>query len=253
MMKMKLSSRGRRAAVVLAAAAALALGLPYAASAHGGMRGPGGAVQSEALAEALGITPEALAEAQAKAAQAALDQAVEAGRLTQDQADALEERAQAWGGAGKAGCAGMHIGGADKDALLAEALGISVEKLREARSAAFEATLKEAEAAGSISAEQAELMRARQKLQDYMLQQGLPEQMRGMHEEALQDAVEAGVITQEQADQLQSGPGFGRGGFGHGGFGRGRMFRFGPGSGDVQQPAPDANTRSGFFFRLPRL
>ncbi|NIM93019.1 MAG: hypothetical protein GTO18_04820 [Anaerolineales bacterium] len=152
----------------------------------------------------------------------------------------------------------------DYDAFLASALGITVEELQAAYEEADAAALEEAIAKGYITEEQAELMRARTALMEYINkdeliagalgmtveefrdsreagkslselldEKGLDaadvrEAMKAAHEEAVQDAVRDGVITQEQADEILSGefggPLFGgRRGFG----GRGEFF--GPG------------------------
>ena len=63
-------------------------------------------------------------------------------------------------------------------------------------------------------------MKAHQALQDYLNKQGLQDKIRSLYEQAVKDAVQAGVITQEQADQILSNAvgGFGMRGFGDGGF-----------------------------------
>lgn len=271
---MKLERRSLRIAAGLAAVSAAALTLvlavaimlPRAAAAHGGMGGPGGAGDGTYLAEALGITTAELQTAQEKARDAAIDQAVTKGLLTAEQAAALKARAGlGLRGFGHRGM-GRGLGGEiDQEALLADALGISVDQLRTARDTAFEAGLKAALDADRITETQAEAMRAHNALKAYMEKQGVDAKMRAVHEEAIKSAVAAGVITQAQADALKNGQGFGgRGGFGgpgafggrggrgghggHGGFGgRGG---FGGGSGDTT-PAPGTNGTSGPAFAFP--
>jgi len=160
----------------------------------------------------------------------------------------------------------MHGFGSDIDyeALLAEALGISVEELQAAQQQAYSAALDQAVENGDLTSEEADLMRAQQALKDYIDPEALQAEALGMtveelqaareegksmadlleeqgltaaevrtalqaaYEDAIQQAVSDGVITQEQADLILSNgfgmrglPGlepFGRGG-GHGGHG----------------------------------
>ncbi len=205
---------------------------------------------SQALADELGISLEQLEAAMAEAQAARLQEAVEAGRLTQEEADAIAsgERGHRFGGRG-------HLGGED-ESLLAEALGISVETLDAAKAQVRADALAAAVADGTLTQEQADLMIAREALRkaidkeavqaealgitveeleaareageslfDLAAAQGLDETalrdaMTAAYEAAVQEAVANGVITQEQADQLEATPDFGRGRGGrHGGFG----------------------------------
>jgi hypothetical protein len=142
------------------------------------------------LAEALGITVDELNDAQDEAYAAWLADAVERGQLTQEQADQiLAQRALK-----------SYI---DGNAILAEALGMTVDEL--------EAAL------------------ADQSLTDLMVERGidsatLQANAQAAYEAAVQQAVADGVITQAQADEILAGSNFnlfGRGGFGgrHGGRG----------------------------------
>jgi lambda repressor-like predicted transcriptional regulator len=148
----------------------------------------------------------------------------------------------------------------DMQALLAEALGIEVEELEAAQQAANEAAIQQLLDQGQLTAEQAELASAANRLKSYLDreafvaealgisvadleaavaegqtlsdlldEQGLDsatyrENLAAAEQAAIAQAVEDGVITQEQADQLQDfGPGrfgfgSGRGGFRRGGF-----------------------------------
>ncbi|NOZ73453.1 MAG: hypothetical protein GXP38_16385 [Chloroflexi bacterium] len=178
--------------------------------AHPQQHGPD---QEQLLADALGITVEELQAAKQEAFDAALDQAVAEGLITQTQADFLKEhQGMARRGLGMIAplqrFANVDI---DMDALLADALGISVDDLSAARDAAREAGLEQAVADGRITQEQADMMKARHDLGEYLKEQGLPEQLRSIYEEAVQNAVEDGVITQEQADAILSQPGIGMG------------------------------------------
>ncbi|MBX2997339.1 MAG: hypothetical protein KF893_02420 [Caldilineaceae bacterium] len=166
----------------------------------------------ELLAETLGITVEDLQSAREEASSAAIDQAVAGGLITEAQAEQLKER----GAMGRFG-GFMHpfFNLADSDidpqALLAEALGISVEDLETAQAAAQSAALAQAVEEGRITQEQADQMQAHQALRPY-----LEERMKSAFTEAVQQALEDGVITQAQADQLSEAGAFGH--FGrHGG------------------------------------
>ena len=236
---------------------------------HRGPRGPLGSGEHGAyLAEALGISQEELETATQVANEAALAAAVESGRLTQEQADQILENGRFFGG--KRGFGPGHFGPAgdfDYDTALAEALGISVTELETAKEAAREAAIQQAVEDGSLTQEEADLLAAKAALREYIDHEALIEEalgisieelqaareggisipellaengltmedvqaaMQAAHEAALQQAVQDGVITQEQADQLQDGagwgmrgPGFGGRGPGGKGFGGGRGF-----------------------------
>ena len=152
---------------------------------HSGSRDGG----DEYLAEALGITVEELQAARETAYAAYLADAVAAGEITQAQADELLARQRL----------SSYI---DHEALVAEALGLSVDEL-------------EAALAGG------------QSLSDLMTAQGLTAEtlqtaLQTAYEAAIARAVADGVITQTQADAyLSASPNFGLFG-GHHGFGGGR-------------------------------
>ncbi len=201
----------------------------------GGRAGFGGGNDSY-LAEALGITTAELQTAQQKAHDAAIDQALAQGLITQAQADALKQRSGKMRGFGWFGHFGLAGDDAiDMEALLAQALNISVDQLQAAEIKARDAALAAAVKAGNITQEQADQMKAHQALQDYLQKQGLPDKVRSLYDEAVNAAVKAGVITQEQADQILSnqGRGFGMPGFGRGfgGPGMGMHDFGGPGMG----------------------
>ena len=168
---------------------------------------PGGAIDGNALlAEALGISVEELQAAREQANQAALDQALAEGIITQEQADQIAVRKDLQ----------SYL---DRNALLAEALGMTAEELQ----AAFDEG---------------------KTLSDLLGEQGLDaatvrENVQAAFEAAIAQAVEDGVITQEQADALPSSKGFGRGkGFpGAEGFPGGRGFR-GRGGFEGECPCP---------------
>jgi hypothetical protein len=134
---------------------------------------------------------------------------------------------------------GFHFGaGSDYDSFLADALGISVDKLQAAYAAANEAALDQAVEDGLISEEDAVLIKARWALAATIDQQAIMAEALGIstdellaaredgttlhdlmdelgldpedvsdaaqagYEEAVQDAVNSGVITQAQADEI---------------------------------------------------
>lgn len=151
----------------------------------------------------------------------------------------------------------------DYDAFIADELGVTVEELQAARQAAHEAALDQAVEEGVITAEQAELILAGRALREYIDQKDILSQALGIeiadleaahaegkslpyllgelgldpadfrtalqsaYEDAVQQAVDDGVITSSEAEQLQEkgigNRGLGKGDFGlgiHGGFQR---------------------------------
>jgi hypothetical protein len=145
----------------------------------------------------------------------------------------------------------------DHEALLADALGITVEELEAAQAQAHEAAVQQAVDEGLIDQEQADLMVAGYKLRQYVDRDALLADALGISveelqaardegkpmaviiyeqdldpvtlrtnmqtaiEETMEQAIADGVVTQEQLDQITAGPrdNFGPGGFpGRGGF-----------------------------------
>ncbi|HQE91378.1 MAG TPA: hypothetical protein PLH19_03075 [Anaerolineae bacterium] len=258
-----------------------------------GIRG-GDIDYQQLLADALGISVADLQAAYQTARDAAIDKAVEAGLITQEQADEMK----VWGGLGRRGGLGV-LGRApkgvanntiDENALLADALGITVDELQAAREAANQAAIQQAVAEGLITQEEADAMQARQNVRSYLTQDALLARALGMSLEDLQaaykngetlstlmrakgldaatvreklqtaytaalaQAVKDGVITQEQADamsqDMQDGPGFGMMPF----EGRGGDRGPGPGRGGFRNGAPvapDTEDESGTDFRTP--
>lgn len=236
------------------------------ASAHGGPGGLGGrggtGVSDTYLADALGITTAELQTAQQEANDAAIDQALAEGLITQAQADALKQRSGGFWGRelGHFGLLGADT--IDMEALLAEALDISVDELQTAKTEARDAALAAAVEAGNITQEQADQMKAHDALRNYLQDQGLQDKVRSLYEDAVAAAVKAGVITQEQADQILSnqsfgfgmrglgGPDFGMRGFGGRGHGRGGFDGqwFGAPSSGSSSTTPSTTTPSLFRF-----
>jgi uncharacterized protein YbjQ (UPF0145 family) len=182
------------------AVAATASESPVAILTDPGVQGlgwPHGLVDMQALlAKELGITVEELQAAQQAAREAAIQQLVEAGVLTEEQ--------------GELAAAGAALRGyLDRHDLVAEALGMTPEALTQARLDGKSLAEMLDDQGLSLSEYQENLASAR--------------------EDALAQAVEDGVITQDQLDQLQDRiqDGFGRGQHPFGGFGPGN----GPGSG----------------------
>lgn len=166
----------------------------------------------ELLAEALGITVEELQSAREEAAAAAIDRAVAEGLITEAQAEMLQERgARGLRGGMPPHFFGLEESAIDPQALLADALGVTVEELAAAQDAAQDAALAQAVEDGRITQEEADQIQARQALHPYF-----QERMQTAYGEAVQQALEEGVITQAQADQLLEEGAPGRFG-GHGG------------------------------------
>ena len=229
---------------------------------------------AELLAEALDISVEELEAAHEAAFEAGIEQAVEEGIITQEQADQM----LVWGG-GRGQMRGP-AGGIDKEALLVDALGITTDELQAAREEAHEAAIAQAVDEGIITQEQADEMARRrtlredylnreallaealdmtveeletaraegQTLTDLLEAQGLEaatvrDHLEEAHEAALEQAVADGILTQEEADEMQFGagrmPGAGmrgrgmqRPGCGRGRGGRGGQMPGAPGAGD---------------------
>lgn len=150
------------------------------------------------LAEALGISTEELESAYEGARIAAIEQAVEEDILTEEQAEALLERADGFHGRFHGFC----FAGLDGEALLAEALNISVEELQAARAEALAAKLDAMVEAGHLTQEQADLIAARQAVNAYFDREALAEMVQEAYEAAVAEALAEGAISQEQADQL---------------------------------------------------
>ena len=164
-------------AIVGVAAGLLAITVGVA-SAHGGGFGFGGRNGDAFLAEELDISVEELEAAKEAAHDQAMTQALDEGLITQEQYDQMQ-------------VAKKLKGYIDREALMAEALGISVEELAE------------------------------QPLNDWLDELGIDreafrEAIETAREAAIAQAVTDGVITQEQADALPQrgmmGPRRGRGG-----------------------------------------
>jgi len=173
-----------------------------------------GADQDALLADALGITAEELQTAQQTAHEAAIAKALEEGLITQAQADRLLQGNMPAGRLGFGGLLDLRNSDIDPQALLADALGISVETLQTAQETAFTAGLAQAVTDGVLTQEQADLMQARHDLQKYFAEQKV-------YENAVQQAVDAGVLTQAQADAILSSAPRGFGGMDFGGPGYG--------------------------------
>lgn len=178
-------------------------------------RGFGG-FTDEDLATALGIDVTSLQTAKKTAADEALQQAVDQGLITQEQADQMKER-----GDGSRGFGGPEMMRGDKidyETLLAKALGISADELKAAYSQAANAALDRAVANGDLTADQANLSRARAALAG---SEKFQSDLKAAYEAALKAAVSDGVITQEQADLLmkEDGAAMPGGFFGPGGWG----------------------------------
>ena len=199
-----------------------------------------GGYTNEDLANALGITVDELTTAYQNAYAAALTQAVEQGLITQAQADQLTTNGNAfpfgdrWGG-------WLTQNGIDFDALLANALGITVDELKAAYLTAFNARIDQVVTDGNLTQTQADLMKGQNALYANSTFQS---SMQSAFQSAVSAAVTAGVITQAQADAILSNstnmvmPGMGGMGGPGGGHGRGGPGGFGFGDGIM----PDTST-----------
>jgi len=234
------------------------------------------------LADALGITVDELQAAYQTARDAAIEKAVEEGLITHEQADNMKVwggfgRRGGFPGFDRApkGAANDTI---DENALLASALGITADELQAARETANQAAIEQAIAEGLITQEQADAIQARKTLMTYlnretllakalgmtveelqaahadgetlttlMSEKGLDaaavrERLQTAYAEALAQAVEDGVITQEQADEMsRNGYGFGMMPFER----RGRRPRRGVRPGGEAPVVPDTGDSSG--------
>lgn len=150
------------------------------------------------LAEALGVTEENLEAAFQIARENAIAQGLEQGLITQAQADELASRDSGFR-MDRALSAFMAQNGIDFQALLADALGITVEELSSAYEAATFARIDQAVEDGKITEEQAQLARGRYSL---YRDETFKATMKSAFEGAIQAAVKSGVITQEQADLI---------------------------------------------------
>jgi hypothetical protein len=191
--------------------------------------GPGGQTDAD-LAKALGITTDQLKAAITKAQDAAIDAAVKAGTITQTQADQL--KANGSGLHGIPGLMGASTSGTNMDQLLADALGITTDKLQAARQSAEIARIDAAVAAGNMTQDQANLMKAQMALN---ASESFQTALKSAYSDAIKSAVTAGTITQAQADLiLKNNANFPGMGFGHDGMGR--MPGFGGGRGGAGAP-----------------
>lgn len=180
-----------------------------------GFRGYEGGADVELLAEALGISVDELEAAFATANEAAIQQAVDEGLLTEEQAEQL---ADSNFGFHKGFGHGLMGGSIDFEALLADALGITVEELQDARQEVHAARLAEMVDAGVISQEQADLMLARMAVQEFVDTEAVSDALQSAYEAAVNDALAAGEITEDQAAlMLENMPDFGGFNFGLGG------------------------------------
>jgi len=176
---------------------------------HGGFGMWGELDYDSFLADALGITVQELQDAYTEAWAAILDEAVAKGYITEEDAELIKAR-------------NALMAYIDRDEICAEALGISVEDLQAAQD--------EGKSLSDLF-DELELDPA-----------AVREAMQAAYEKVVQAAVDDGVITQSQADQILEGEGGfpmfgGRGGHG----GRGDF----PGDERPCPCCPDEDTTTG--------
>lgn len=196
-----------------------------------GRRGGKMGYSQQNLATALGIDLAEIQAAYESANTEALKQAVEKGLITQAQADAITARGLSNGPIGGLKFFGVNAqdSSIDYNALFAKALGITTDQLAAAHQIAFTTAVDNAVIAGTLTEEQADLIKGREAL---AADSAFQTAMQSAFEAAVKQAVTNGVITQAQADAIlqaqqdQPGPGFfgpggdfgGRHDFGHDGF-----------------------------------
>lgn len=147
----------------------------------------------EALAEALGITVEKLEAAIEVAREAAIEDGIAGGRMLGERFTEGEEPPYP---PGRGQVRGAMFGGPMNE-YLADALGISLDKLEAAQEQARETMLADAIEAGKIDPEHLERMELMEALRPYLI-----ESMQGAFQDALKAAVADGAISQAEADQL---------------------------------------------------
>ncbi len=147
---------------------------------------------AKALAEALGISVDELQAAHESVRRARLAEAVESGMITEEQAAQIADHE------GSGYPIRGRFWGEKFMTALAEELGISLEELERAQAQVREDFIAQGVQEGVISADQVELMEARNALRAYM-KDGLHDAMEGAIKRALSD----GAISSGQADLLR--------------------------------------------------
>jgi len=150
------------------------------------------------LAAALGITVEEVDAAQEKAFTSAVDAALEAEYITASQAETLKS-GDGWFNALYRYLSDTERAEFDQNSFLAEALGISESELTEAYAAVQQAEIDQLVADGVITQDEADLRAAWQALQQ---SDTFAESYKQAMTDAINAEVEAGSITQAQADLL---------------------------------------------------
>ena len=163
-------------------------------------RGPAGGITNEGLANALGITTDALNTAYQSAYSAALKDAVTKGLITQAQADQLTSNGSVFP-FGNRWDSWLTQNGIDFNTYLADALGITVDKLKTAYQTAYDTNIDQAVTDGNLTQAQADLMKGQYALNN---DSTFKTSMQSAYTNAVNQAVSSGVITQAQADQLLS-------------------------------------------------
>lgn len=158
--------------------------------------GPGGS--DEDLATALGITIEDLTAAKEEAFTSAVDAALKAEYITTSQAETLKTS--------DAGFRALYRylseterAEFNQDVYLAEAVGISETELQAAYAAMEQARIDQLVADGTLTQEEADLQAAYKALQESTT---FAENMKQAMTKAINAEVEAGTLTQAQADLL---------------------------------------------------
>jgi len=142
----------------------------------------------ELLAAALDIDVETLEAARVTAREAAIEQALDEGLITEEQAQMLLDSPFGFDFHHEQGFHGFGDS-IDQEALLADALNISVEQLQAARQEANEAALAEMVAAGYLTEAQVGLMNAQRALKDAIDRQALLAEVLGISQTELEEAL----------------------------------------------------------------
>jgi hypothetical protein len=208
-----------------------------------------------AVAEKLGKTAEEMTAASTAALEKAVSDAVTAGVITQVQADGIKaDGFVGWGQLVR--LAGEeYVSTLDQDKYFAEALGVTVEALNQARAEVRADQLAAAVTAGTLTQEQADLIAGHQALVN---DETFLTTLKTSVEAAIKQAITDGTITQAQADALiaqLANQNFGRGmmGFGKGMFGGRGGGRFGGMMGGYQNGDSDENFGGGLNGMLGRM
>lgn len=187
-------------AVYLALNSSSVQAAPAAISAGISTLGAGrGHVESEEVAEALGISIDELTDAKTEAVGKAIDQALDLDLITQEEADELKaEESSSRRGLLKL-LNDEEMDQLDYYSFLFDALGITEEAYFAAIDTLEQTKLAEAVADGTLTQEDADAIAGQRAL---LGNSKFTESIKAAYEDAIAEALDDGTITQEQADAL---------------------------------------------------